>query len=130
MPKAESRVHRAGGLGKGTGPCTGVWSWRGALRRESPPTAITVCSWRVSDPPPHLRGFRIRDRRITILGAATEHVTDEGSNEKLGSQIPPVRAASLANPEASCFDCAQREVGGGCWGGKGAGWEEKDSGGC
>lgn len=67
-PKAGSRVHRAGGLGKGTGPCTGVWSWRGALRRESPLTAITVCSWRASNPSPYLRGFRIRDRRITILG--------------------------------------------------------------
>lgn len=36
--------------------------------REWSLVAITVCSWKVSNASPHLWDFRIRDRRITVLG--------------------------------------------------------------
>lgn len=53
--------------------------------------------------PPHLRGFRIRDRRITILGEnlvtwlLNTRLTRE-VNEKLGSQIPPCESCFSGQP--------------------------------
>lgn len=61
-PCAQSR-----GPGQGDRPLYWGLELEGAYG-ESRPTAITFCSWRSPIPPLHLRGFRIRDRRITIPG--------------------------------------------------------------